>query len=342
MKEIPIRNLYFLLCYAWRRMDEGVLNLVGLDDFDSLENLFAQVLVSGVERLMKRGIGRSYADSTQELRMPRGRLHVAETVKTCSLARSTIVCTLSEFSVDTTANRILKQTLRQLSRVCGLDNSLRGKLYECLRRFGDVSDVPLTPALFSQLQHYRDSGLYPFLMGVCRLVYDYSSVDKGTGNIKFRDLRRDEQFMWSVYQQFVFNFLRQHAVGWTVRAETIKWPAGGSEEDLAYLPGMRTDVCARKGGLLIVIDAKYYLKTLQKFRNRETIHSEHLFQLHSYLTSFLTRDPFVETAGLLLYPRTDRDLDLRYEFSSHEVRVRTLDLAADWRSISDSLLAVLE
>ena len=55
---IPIQNLYYLFCYAWRHYREGALVDVGRVENPTLPNLFATVLIKGVPRLLKRGLDR--------------------------------------------------------------------------------------------------------------------------------------------------------------------------------------------------------------------------------------------------------------------------------------------
>ena len=56
---IPIRNLYYLFCYAWRRFPPGGAVETGVDASPDLPNLFARLLVNDVRTLL--------ADSGQDL-----------------------------------------------------------------------------------------------------------------------------------------------------------------------------------------------------------------------------------------------------------------------------------
>lgn len=46
--------------------------------------------------------------------------------------------------------------------------------------------------------------------------------------------------------------------------------------------------------------------------------------------------------GMLLYPVVQEAIDLRYEVPRHSIRVRTIDLSADWREIRTELLQLLD
>lgn len=52
--EIPVENVYYLLCYAWDKLAEK--DVVNIDPTKStdLVNLFARVLASGIDHLLKK------------------------------------------------------------------------------------------------------------------------------------------------------------------------------------------------------------------------------------------------------------------------------------------------
>lgn len=57
-RRIPIRNLYYLLCYAWDVLEERDDALVSELDGLSHVELLAKVLSVSVQRLWKRGLDR--------------------------------------------------------------------------------------------------------------------------------------------------------------------------------------------------------------------------------------------------------------------------------------------
>ena len=55
MMKIPIQNIYYLLCYAWNKLDErDIVDVRGIDSTNILD-LFARVLIGGLSRLFKQG-----------------------------------------------------------------------------------------------------------------------------------------------------------------------------------------------------------------------------------------------------------------------------------------------
>ena len=68
---IPIRNLYYLFCYAWARFPKGEMIDVGIDDCPDLPNLFARIFINGMHRLIRRGLNQGYITNDDETRCPR-------------------------------------------------------------------------------------------------------------------------------------------------------------------------------------------------------------------------------------------------------------------------------
>lgn len=80
-KEIPIENIYFLLCYAWDRLDQAGIVDVGKIESTELVDLFSIVLVKGVEHLARRGLQSGYISSEQELVGIRGRVNILKSAR---------------------------------------------------------------------------------------------------------------------------------------------------------------------------------------------------------------------------------------------------------------------
>ena len=80
MQSVPIENIYYLLCYAWNRLDERDLVHVTSTDYTHLLDLLARVLVFGTSHLIKRGLDRGYILESEDLRMLRGRINISTTI----------------------------------------------------------------------------------------------------------------------------------------------------------------------------------------------------------------------------------------------------------------------
>ena len=114
--KIPIENIYYLLCYAWDRMEEGDVVDVSEVGLQRLPDLFAQVLVHGVGHLLRRGLDRGYVGFADDVAGVRGKLDLSSTLKRQTLTRARTRCHVDELSYDVVHNQILKATMRSLAR----------------------------------------------------------------------------------------------------------------------------------------------------------------------------------------------------------------------------------
>lgn len=341
---IPIQNVYYLLLYAWDALEQIDTEALAAEPETRVLDLLATVLNHGVDRLLRQGLHRTYLCRRETIPGVRGKLDVSATAKADLLRRARTVCEFDELSHDILHNRIIKATLRNLLRTRGLDARLRMPLRATWHRLHEVAEIPLTYRTFRGVQFHRNNRLYSFLLDVCRLLHECLIPNERTGEFTFRTFLRDEKRMRILFERFIRNFYRRHADGYeTVDSELLEWQDTiVSAQDRPLLPRMRTDVTMRRIGLVLIIDAKYYRKTLQEYRSHVTVRSAHLYQLYAYLKNVAIKTGgHSEVEGLLIYPLTMRALELDLRIHGHRIRVNTLDLNQDWPQIHADLLALL-
>lgn len=344
---IPIENIYFLLCYAWDRFDEGGMAQIEKSDFTDAADLFATVLISGVGRLLRQGLDRGYLEHEEVLSTIRGRIDVSYTVRHGLHRKGRVLCRFDELEYNVLQNRIVKSTLKRLIKVEGLDSSLREKLVGLTRRMSEIEEIPLNQKIFKRVKIHRNNRFYRFLLNICELVVSYTSPDERTGAYRFREFLQDEKRMPMIFQQFVFNFMRREQRDYRVSVDRLKWPARAfsqdREGDLDFLPGMETDISLRSNERTVIVDTKYYAQALtSRFEGSIKAHSGNLYQMHAYLSSLEDRKfPDNTAEGVLLYPTNGSDVDLAWIIKGHVLRVRTVNLAQNWRDIRNDLLGIL-
>ncbi|MCA9674834.1 MAG: hypothetical protein KC464_07335, partial [Myxococcales bacterium] len=208
---IPLRNVYYLLCYAWDHLEARELvatdaaHLLG----DRAENLVAHVLCQGVQRLARQGLDHGYVGHEVELAGVRGKLLVGDTVKKCLLPAGRTACLVDELTVDVPHNRVLKAAMRRLTSLATVDLILRARLRRQLEYFARVSDVALDAAAFRPVQLHRNIARYGFLLDVCRLLLRSLVPDPSTGEQKFHAFTASDQAMGSLFEDFLFHFFRR-------------------------------------------------------------------------------------------------------------------------------------
>lgn len=338
---IPIENIYFLLAYAWDRLDEADVVPVSSLSAHNLVELFARVLRSGVAHLLLRGLDRAYVPETAELAGVRGRIEIGASTRQLSFARGRAVCTFDELSVDTPANRIIKTTIRRLAAEVTLGPEDAEALRDLYRRLPGVATVPLKDSSFRRLNVSVNRSHYGFLLDLCELVHHNLLMDEQTGAHRFRDFTRDDQQMARLFEAFLRRFYHREQDEYQVSAPTMTWEAEGMPADLAYLPIMRTDLVLRRDDQVLVIDAKYYASSLTERFGKETVRSEHLYQVAAYLRHIAPKLPPSGVRGMLIYPRTTQALHLDYVILGHPFRVATVNLAQHWSAVRKELLNLL-
>ena len=346
---IPIANLYYLLCYAWRHVREAdTVRREELAGLDGTHHLLGKVLAEGTFRLIRGGIDRGYREIREDLAGIRGKLSVGETAKRALRARGRAACEFEELSHDVLHNRILRSTLAALLKLPDLDPvQVRPDIRTAYRKLEGISLVRLERRLFPRVQLDRNRHLYRFLMSICELIHDCLIVEERSGSARFRDLRKDEYRMWSLFQDFVIEFYRREQdddYRVNHRGRGIRWNDEGTREDQRrMIPRMEADVVLESRRRRIVLDTKYYQQALSNHHGVRKLRSEHLFQLLAYLRNReATSKPGPRHEGILLYPVVDEPLKVDVRLEGFSIRARGIDLGRDWRKIHTDMLALLD
>lgn len=332
---IPIQNIYYLLCYAWNKLAERDFIEISAEESPDLLNLLARLLLNGTKTLLKRGLEQQYLTETEVYQGIKGKLEVGQSLRKNLFQKGLAVCEYDELSVDILANQILKTTLQNLYRTEGLDANLRHEIKTTVWRMNEVSEIQIMDSVFKQVKIHRNNYFYDFLLNISELVHENLLPNQEKEHFKFKDFVQDERQMASIFEEFIRNFYKIEAPEAKVYREDLRWKMLG--ENGAFLPKMQTDISIKLGDRKLIIDAKYYAETLQKYYNAEKIHSQHLYQLFAYLKN--QENPQAE--GILIYPTTEKSLSLTYTYEGHKIRIETLNLNQNWQGIEGDLLGII-
>ncbi len=343
--QIPIENIYYLLCYAWNKLDEKDRVDVAIDDKTELLDLFAKVLINASRMLIKRGIDKSYIDYTSEIAGVKGKLAISQTLKSNLLFKQKTICTFDEFSANILSNQILVTTIYTLIRIKGLDNELKAELRSLLRMFPGIEQIELKPLLFNQVKINRNNYFYGFIMNVCQIIYESTLPTEEKGAYKFADFTRDDKKMNQLFEAFVRNFYKIEQNKFKINNKIIDWQFSSNDtESLKYLPRMVTDITLENDNEKIIIDAKYYKDTMMVNRSgKEKIESANMYQLFSYLLNQQNQDPkTINATGILLYPTIHEEYNLEFKYQDHNIQIRTVNLNTNWKHISSRLKQIIQ
>ena len=342
--KIPIQNLYFLLCYAWNVLPEGDIRRVDFSNCSSNSDLLGQVLATGCNQLLKQGMQKEYQAHSEETSCIRGRLSFSESIKKNSLQYGKAFCVFDEYTLDNIQNQLLKATISKLLNLGELDSKLRRDLTAIKKRLHSIRDIKPRLCHFDQVKIHRNNRRYRLLLSVCRFVLLQWMPEYDGEKQIFRDFVRDEVLMRTVFEKFVRNFyrveLRQLA---KVKSTRFKWKNTQSDPAQTYLlPGMRTDIVVNLPDKVIVIDTKYYSKSLQtgQFGNK-TIYSEHVYQMFAYVSNInLQYTKPVE--GIVLYAFAGEIVDSEYLIHGNKIKFITLGMDCEWDKVREQLMNLVK
>ena len=343
-RTILIKNIYYMLSYAFTILRKEEYEKVAAENFDNLHSLFAAILAAGVGRQLKQGLYREYISRHETMPGLRGKIDMTETVRLIMGQKKLIACEFDDFSENNLLNQILKTVMELLLKHAEVKAEQKAELRKELLFFSEVDYTDLTAVRWQSIQFQRNNAAYRMLISLCQLITEgmLQTTEEGTFHLASF---MDEQRMSRLYEKFILEYyIREHP---EIRASAsqISWALDDGVGTL--LPVMQSDIMLQKGNRVLIIDAKYYGHTMQTNYDVKTIHSANLYQIFTYVKNKEEEMKSLsghQTAGMLLYARTDEELQPEgdYQMSGNRISVRTLDLNQEFSSIAAQLDAITE
>ena len=275
---IPVQNIYYMLSYAFQALQAQNYKDLATENFHNTAELCAAILDKDISVQLKRGLGRDYLPKSESLSTLQGKLNISESIKTQTLLKKQMICTYDEFSTNTQFNQIIKSTMLLLLKA-NITNTRKKSLRNLLLFFSDVKEIDLRFVNWNQ--HYnRSNQSYQMLIGICYLIYNGLLQTQTDGTTKIMDFF-DEQRMCHLYEKFLLEYYRKEHPELSANASQIAWQLDDSENQL--LPKMQTDIMLSQGNNILIIDAKYYSHMTQQQYGTNTLHSNNLYQIFTYV-----------------------------------------------------------
>lgn len=360
MQQIPIQNMYYILCYAWGMGEMRDKENVGVERCDSIVNLLVHVLLNTTDDLLKRGLSQGYTIYGTEMEGIKGKINIGETLKLCRHRQGRMYCNYDELSSDILVNQIIYSTLRNALKIRNLSGQNESRLLTTIRKMPQTKRIQLSDSVFKSLRLHRNNTYYQLAINICRLLHQSLLPNETlSGKWDFTDLMDDERMMNRIFEKFLMNFYKQECREEypDVSRSHIRFQltpfgmtfAKSTDEAYRLLPVMETDVTlynprTKKN---IILDAKYYKETLvSRYGEGGKIRREHLSQILTYVMN-QEKDyaPHTkDTKGILVYPTVDTELDVSYVYkdTKHVIQVSTVNLNQDWQKIEQRLKEIIK
>ncbi|MCM1543293.1 MAG: 5-methylcytosine-specific restriction endonuclease system specificity protein McrC [Blautia sp.] len=338
-KSIFIKNIYYMLSYAFQILKQSNYDEVASEKFDKAQDLFAAILNKGIAQQLKQGLFREYVTRNETLSVLRGKLDMSNTIRNRIQRKQKLACEFDELSEDNLFNQILKTTVHFLIIDDGVDPKRKSALKKLLVFFDGVQQLEPSQIPWSRLHYRRNNKNYELLMNICYFVLDgmLQTTEKG----EYRMAAFSDDHMARLYEKFILEYYhQQHTYLSEVKAGQIKWNLAGdnSESMIRFLPIMQTDIMLRWNERLLIIDAKYYGQTLQTRFDQHSLHSGNIYQIFAYVKN-QDKDNTGNVAGLLLYAKTDEEItpDCTFNMGGNQIGAKTLDLNKEFPLIAAQL-----
>lgn len=352
---IPIKNLFYMLCYAWNVLPIMKDIKVGSEDIDDAYNLLARVFTYGVSKLIRSGFHRSYVEKEEELSSSRGKINIQQSINGMTMQNKRLVCDYDEYSTNDIFNQIIKYTMDSIVKNTEIDKEIRHELKKLDVFFAGIDSKEPNKENKLKLVFNRNNTTYRLLIQIAIMLYENSFINEETGKILFKDFFREEQ-MHKVFEVFILNFYAMHLdkKEYKVHAPKINWhieenaqQTWGEYFDVDENIGdRRTDIVVENNlkNVQIIIDAKYYHKTFVRAHmtgDENSIRTGHLNQVRGYV---IDSEFTGKKVGALFYPMTTTELSKGKIFPIVEtpIIVKTINLADDWQKIEADMLKFVE
>jgi 5-methylcytosine-specific restriction enzyme subunit McrC len=341
--QIPIRNIYYLLCYSWNKLEESETVDVKAISTTKLVDLFAQILINSAANLLKQGLDRYYVENEYYVNGIKGKLNLSASIKQNTLPSRKTICLYDEFDYNILHNQILKTTIYKLIRVKNLDDELKDKLHRLYVKFPPISLIQIRSSQFKQIRLHRNNYKYDFVLKVCQIINENLFIDESIGNYKFKDFLREEKAMARLFESFVRNFYKIEQSKFKVKREDITWNfVSETEIDSLMLPKMSTDISLLSPSRKIIIDTKFYKEAFEAQYAQKKIISSHLYQLFSYLKNQESDSEITKNCeGMLLYPAVGDNFRYSYKYENHSIKIVSINLNQNWYDIKNDLLEII-
>lgn len=337
-KSIFIKNVYYMLAYAFRALKMDEYDELAGEDFEHMHDLFAAILAKGIVRQVKQGLYREYLDRIEDLTTVRGKIHLQGTLRNRITKSQRISCQYDELSENNLHNRVLKTTSMILLRHGEVSESHRADLRKVMLYFSDVDEIEPAEIRWDAIRFQRSNVSYRFLLSICQLVLDGMLITTDKGERRLARLV-DDQRMSRLYEKFILEYYATECDCAYASSPQIRWALDDGFGTM--LPVMQSDIVLSKGSRVLIIDAKYYTHTMQQSFDVATIHSANLYQIFTYVKNKEAElaDQEHEVSGMLLYAKTDEGIqpDGVYQMSGNQISVKTLDLNREFSEIAAQL-----
>ena len=341
-KGILIRNIYYMLAYAFQELRQNNYVEIKGESFDDIYDLFAEILTRGISYQLKQGLYREYVVRHESMQTVKGKIDIKGTIANRMRNNHQIACNYDELSENNVYNQILVTTAFILIRHSDVKKERKSQLKKLMLFFQNVLPIDIHSIRWNTLRFDRNNRNYRMLLYLCYFIVSEWLMTTEEGKYKMREFSDDN--MCRLFEKFVLEYYKKHHPETQASAAQIGWNIVEEATDTSVLPIMQPDLLLSLGERTLIIDTKYYSKIMQEQYGKETLRNNHLYQIRTYVDEY-DRDHLHNVDGMLLYAKTKdadfEDAQIRHR-DGYTLYIRTLDLNKDFADIKKRLDSIIE
>ena len=341
-KGILIRNIYYMLAYAFQELRQNNYAEITGEKFDDIYDLFAEIITRGISYQLKQGLYREYVARGESMQTVRGKIDINGTITNRVRNNQQIVCDYDELSENNIYNRILLTTATTLIKHSDVKKEKKSKLKQLMLFFQNVQPIDIHTIRWNALRFDRNNRNYRMLLYLCYFIISEWLMTTEEGIFKMRGFSDDH--MCRLFEKFVLEYYKKHHPELKPCAAQINWNIEMEQSTTNILPIMQTDILLTMQERTLIIDTKYYTRSMQKQFDKSSIHSNNLYQMHTYVTEY-DEGHKGNVDGMLLYAKTQEEItpdgQMKHK-DGNTIYFRTLDLNKDFETIKKRLDSFLD
>ena len=340
-KGILIRNVYYMLAYAFQELRQNNYAEITGEKFDNIYDLFAEILIRGISYQLKQGLYREYVSRNESMQTVKGKIDMRGTIDNKIRNIQKIACDYDELSENNVYNQIVVSTAVLLIKHSEVKKNKKAKLKQLLLFFQNVQPIDVNTIRWNALRFDRNNRNYRLLLYICYFIISEWVLTTENGKFQMREF--SDEHMCRLFEKFVLSYYKKHHPDLKPCAAQIDWNIETEQSTLNILPIMQTDILLTIGERTLIIDTKYYTRSMQKQFDKATIHSNNLYHIHTYVTEY-DENHTGKVDGMLLYAKTQEDIvpdgQLKRKDGNY-IYFKTLDLNQDFENIKKQLDGVI-
>lgn len=288
-KRVFLKMLRSMKDFPGKVFNEASLRI----DRMNLYELFINMYLQEVRKLLKHGLRSSYIEMEDNLRYYKGKLLVSQHIRKNIAHKEKFYVSYDEFHQNRPENRLIKSTLIKLQKITSSAENSK-EIRQMLTSFEMVEPSTNYEKDFSKVVIDRNTKDYEMLMIWSKVFLMNKSFTTFSGNTSSRALLFP---MERVYESYVAKEMKKAFIpdGWNVSSQDQGFYLFSEPRNQFAL---RPDIVMKRGERIIVMDTKWKRLFDNEYQNYGIAQAD-MYQMYAYSKKYNTSEIW------LLYPETD-------------------------------------